>query len=57
MTKKKVERVERRRPHVGLNLIGEAKTRSAKASRGCASLLSRLLIDAAILVLLVLGLS
>ena len=56
MTKKKVERVERRRPHVGLNLIDEAKTRSAKASRGCASLLSRLLIDAAILVLLVLGL-
>lgn len=57
MTKKKVERVERRRPHVGLNLMGEAKARSAKASRGCASLLSRLLIDAAILVLLVLGLS
>jgi hypothetical protein len=57
VTKKKVERVERRRPHIGLNLIGEAKTRSAKASRGCAALLSRLLIDAMILVLLMLGLS
>jgi hypothetical protein len=55
--KKKVERVERRRPHVGLNLIGEAKTRSTKASKGCASLLSRLLIDAVVLVLLAVGLS
>jgi hypothetical protein len=55
--RKEPERVERRRPQVELNLLGEVRARSAKASRGCAALLGRLLIDALLLGLLVVGLS
>ncbi|HEX9097399.1 MAG TPA: hypothetical protein VF990_15020 [Candidatus Dormibacteraeota bacterium] len=37
MKRKRQERVERRRPLVEINLIGEPKSRSAKiARRGCA---------------------
>lgn len=43
MKRRRVEQTERRRPLVEMNLVGEAKTRSAAASRGCAALLGRVL--------------
>ena len=57
MKRKDLERVERRRAQVELNLLGEVRARSAKARRGCAALLGRVLIDAVLLVLLAVGLS
>jgi hypothetical protein len=56
MRRRRVE-VERRRPTVELNLIGEAKNRSAAAGRGCLSLISRLLGSALFILLLRMGLS
>jgi hypothetical protein len=52
-----MEDEERRRAKVELNLISEAKERSKVASRGCASLIGRLLGGALLLVTLALGLS
>jgi hypothetical protein len=53
MKRRRVERVERRRPPVELNLIGgEAKKRSAAGSRGCLPLLSRLFLGTLVLLLL-----
>lgn len=57
MNRRQPDRVERRRPAVNLNLLGEAKTRSARATRGCASLLGRIVIDMVLLDLLLVGLS
>jgi len=57
MKRRQIERVERRRSLVDLNLLGEAKARARTGARGCASLLGRLLIDAALVVLLAAGLS
>ena len=57
MKRRQIERVERRRSLVDLNLLGEAKTRARTGARGCASLLGRVLIDAALVVLLAAGLS
>jgi len=54
---RRVERVERRRALVELNLVADAKTRSARGPRGCGSLFGGILIDVAILVLAMLGLS
>lgn len=51
------ESVERRRPQVNLNLLGEVKTRSAKATRGCAALLGRLLVNLVLLAVVVVRLS
>lgn len=56
MKRKQIERVERRRSLVDLNLLGEAKARARVGAKGCASLLGRILIDAAVLVVLVAGL-
>ena len=57
MKRRRIERVERRRALVELNLVGDVKTRSTRGPRGCASLFGGILIDVAILVLAVLGLS
>ena len=40
MKKRGLERVERRRPLIELNLISEPRPRLAKARRGCVSFLS-----------------
>jgi hypothetical protein len=56
MKRRRVERVERRRPPVELNLIGgEAKKRSVTGPRGCLPLLGRLFLGTLVLVLLWLG--
>lgn len=55
MRRRRVD-VEKRRPRVELNLIGEARNRSLQASRGCASFISRFLGGAVLLLLLRLGL-
>jgi hypothetical protein len=58
MKRRQIEQhVERRRSLVDLNLLGEAKARARTGARGCASLLGRVLIDAALVVLLAAGLS
>lgn len=56
MKRRRVD-VERRGPRAELNLIGEVRKRSSGASRGCASLISRFLGGALLLLLLKLGLS
>ena len=56
MKRKQSQQVERRRAQVNLNLLGEVRARSAKGTRGCAALIGRLLIDATLLGLLVMGL-
>jgi hypothetical protein len=56
MRRRRVD-VERRRPLVELNLIGEAKKRSSAVSTGCASLIGRFLGGALVVLLLRLGLS
>jgi hypothetical protein len=57
MKRRQVEHTERRRPMVEMNLLGEVKARSGTRSRGCASLLGRLMGGAALLLLLWPGLS
>lgn len=52
MKPRRVEQVDRRRPRVELNLTGEVKKRTAGASRGCSSLIARLL-GLALVILLV----
>jgi len=44
MKKKREERVERRRPLVEPNLIGESKNRSVVSPRGCLSFFSPILV-------------
>ena len=56
MKKRKIERAERRRPLVELNLLGETRSRSSATSRGCAALLGRLLGGTVFILLLKLGL-
>lgn len=57
MKRRRVDPVEKRRPLVELNLIGEAKSRSAAAPKGCASRIMRFLGGAVFLLLLGPGLS
>lgn len=51
MAGKRDEPEERRRPTAELNLMSEAKARSAAASKGCASLIGRVFV-----LLMILGL-
>jgi len=44
MKKKREARVERRRPQVEPNLIGEGKSRSVVSPRGCLSFFSPILV-------------
>lgn len=53
MKQKQPDKVEKRRPLVDLNLVGDTRIRSVSASRGCASLVGRLL--AGLLLLVCLG--
>lgn len=53
MKRRRIERPERRRALVEMNLLGESKARSIVARRGCAAMLGRLL--GGVLVVLVLG--
>ena len=46
MKQKQPLKVEKRRPQVELNLIGEARARTAATARGCRSLLGRILVAA-----------
>jgi hypothetical protein len=56
MNGRRVEREERRQPHVELNLASDAKVRSAAASKGCLSMIKRIFTGAVFLMILGLGL-
>jgi hypothetical protein len=56
MKKKREERVERRRPQVEPNLVGEGKSRSVVNPRGCLPFLSQVLVGLVGLGLLAAGL-
>lgn len=56
MKRRAVQRVERRRPAVELNLIGDTKPRLNVPRKGCLSFLTPILIGLAALVVLGLGL-
>jgi hypothetical protein len=57
MRRRRAAQVEKRRPQVEINLIGEAKNRTSAGRKGCASLISRLLGGAVLLMLHSPGLS
>lgn len=57
MKQRRVEQPDRRRPAVEINLIGEAKARSARATKGCASLLGRVFLGALVFIIVWQGLS
>ena len=57
MKRRRIEQPERRRRLVELSLIGsEVRSGPAARARGCASLLSRLMVDTAIVVIVLVGL-
>lgn len=57
MKKRSLERVERRRAQVELNMAEDGRPRAMGANRGCASLLGRLFVGVLLSLVLVAGLS
>jgi hypothetical protein len=56
MKQRRSDRVERRRPIVEINLVGENKSHASSRRRGCLSFLTPVLVALAVLLAAVLGL-